>query len=283
LPLNVLLTYLAEDSSASDSNEEESKTDNEEEEEEAEESDDDEDEDGEDDDDNTSMPTLKKKLPVKKAATLTTASPKKKPAAKKNSVDSLAEGVTSLSLGCKKWSFKTADPFFVRGPFTKAEGRFDFDYCEVDILIGTPLPQEYISAVLSPEGTHIIYKKAVPEMFGETARVKTEMGKKWRFDNSCVLSHDDTCQLIQETSKAKDKKFWCDDEDAQAIELPVRCQGMIHRTYPIYASGQMITDQKQYTMIMTCRVECHDQRNRRERKGKILVFDDGEVERIARE
>ena len=115
-------------------------------------------------------------------------------------------------------------------------------------------------------------------MFGETARVKTEMGKKWRFDNSRVLSHDDTCQLIRETSKAKDRKFWCDDEDAQAIELPVRCRGMIHRTYPIYATGQMIIGQKQYSMIMTCRVECHDQRNRRERKGKILVFDDGDVQ-----
>jgi len=227
------------------------------------------------------MPTatlVKKKSPVKKAATLTTASPKKKPAAKKNLVDSLAEGVTDLSLGCKKWSFKTADPFFLRGPFTKTEGRFVFDFCEVDILIGTPLPQEYISAVLSPEGTHIIYKKAVPEMCGETARVKTEMGKKWRFDNSRVLSHDDTCQLIRETSKAKDRKFWCDDEDAQAIELPVRCRGMIHRTYPIYATGQIIIGQKQYSMIMTCRVECHDQRNRRERKGKILVFDDGDVQ-----
>ena len=115
-------------------------------------------------------------------------------------------------------------------------------------------------------------------MFGETACVKMEMGKKRRFDNSHVLSHDDTCQMIQETSKAKDKKFWCIDEDAQAIGLPVHCRGMINRRYPIYTSGQLITGHKQYTMIMTCRVECHDQHNHREKKGKIFVFNNGDVE-----
>ncbi len=31
-------------------------------------------------------------------------------------------------------------------------------------------------------------------------------------------------------------------------------------------------------MIMTCRAECHDQHHLRERKGKILVFDDGDVQ-----
>ena len=76
----------------------------------------------------------------------------------------------------------------------------------------------------------------------------------------------------------KDRKLWCNDEDAQTIKLPVRCRGMIHRTYPVYATCQKILNFRQYAMIMTCRDECSDQRNCRERKGKVMVFDNGDVE-----
>jgi hypothetical protein len=82
--------------------------------------------------------------------------------------------------------------------------------------------------------------------------MKTMMGTKYRMDNSRVLAHDDTCQLIRETSKAKDGKFWYNDEDAQVIKLPVPCRGMIHKSYPLHPTGQLIRNQtQQYRMIMT--------------------------------
>ena len=232
--------------------------------------------DNNDDEDDDIMVTPKKKSV--KAATSTTASPKKKQVANKMSIESIAEGVGGLTVKCQMFSFSNEDIVFVRGPFTKTEGRYVTDFCEVDIEIGTPMPREFMSTVLSPKGTHIIYKKAAPEMFGEAARMKTMMGGKYRMDNSRVLAHDDTCQLIRETSKAKDGKFWCNDEDAQVIELPVPCRGMIHKSYPLHPTGQLIRNQTQYRMIMTCRVECANQRTRRERKGKVTVYDEGSVQ-----
>jgi hypothetical protein len=115
-------------------------------------------------------------------------------------------------------------------------------------------------------------------MFGEAARMKTMMGTKYRMDNSRVLAHDDTCQLIRETSKAKDGKFWCNDEDAQVIDLPVPCRWMIHKSYPLHLTDQLIRSQTQYRMIMTCQVECANQRTHRERKGKVTVYDEGSVQ-----
>jgi hypothetical protein len=185
LTLTCLLTkYLVEDG---DTNKE-SKTDDEDNEEETEESNKDKEEEAEKsikDKPNPITPPVKKKLPVKAAIT-TTASPKKnKPAAKTTSIDSIAEDIGGLSVGYRT---TIVDPLFVRGPYTKEEGKYIFDYCKVDIYIGTLIPQEYLQAVLSPEGTHIIYKKAVPEMFGKATRVKREMGTKKAW-TTCVFLH----------------------------------------------------------------------------------------------
>ena len=98
-----------------------------------------------------------------KAATSTTASPKKKQVANKMSIESIAEGVGGLTVKCQMFSFSNKDIVFVRGPFTKTEGRYITNYCEVDIKIGTPMPQEFMLTVLSPKSTHIFYKKATPE------------------------------------------------------------------------------------------------------------------------
>ncbi len=84
--------------------------------------------------------------------------------------------------------------------------------------------------------------------------------------------------MIRETSNAKDGKFWCNDEDAQVIDLPVPCRWMIHKSYPLHPTGQLIRNQTQYRMIMTCRVECANQRTHRERKGKVTVYDEGSVQ-----
>ena len=147
-------------------------------------------EDNNDNEDNNIMVTPKKKSV--KAAASTTASPKKKQVANKMSIESIAEGVGGVTVKCQTFSFSNKDIVFVRGPFTKSEGRYVTDYCKVDIEIGTPMSREFMSTVLSPKGTHIFYKKAAPEMFGEAARMKTMMGTKYRMDSSCVLAHNDT-------------------------------------------------------------------------------------------
>ncbi len=193
-------------------------------------------------------------------------------------MDALAEGVHGLYVGCTLWSFKVNDFFFLRGPFTETEGHYGTNFCEVDIYVGMLTPQENFLFALSPDGNHVIYKKAVPEMFGEADRLRSEMKNKYRLDNSRVLAHDNTCQLIQTTSKAMNKKFWCDDRNAQIIELPVQCRGSISKKFPTYPNGiQIQNGQKQYQMIVTCRIECAFQKNRSERKGKIVVYEDGDV------
>jgi len=53
---------------------------------------------------------------------------------------------------------------------------------------------------------------------------------------------------------------------------------MIHKSYPLHPTGQLIRNQTQYRMIMTCRVECANQRTRRERTGKDTVYDEGSVQ-----
>jgi hypothetical protein len=123
----------------SDTEEGENNNNEEEEEEEA--------EDNNDDKDNNIMVTPKKKSV--KAATSTTASPKKKQVANKMSIESIAEGVGGLTVKCQMFYFSNEDIVFVRGPFTKTEGRYITDYCEVDIEIGTPMRLSYLLKALT--------------------------------------------------------------------------------------------------------------------------------------
>ncbi len=74
------------------------------------------------------------------------------------------------------------------------------------------------------------------------------------------------------------KKFWCDDGDAQIIELPIQCRGSIHKKFLTYPTGIQIQNaQKQYQMIVTCYIECALQQNQRKRRAKVVVYDDGNV------
>ncbi len=193
-------------------------------------------------------------------------------------MDVLAEGVHGLSVGSKMWFFKVNVPFFLKGLFTKTKGPYVTIFFDVDICVGMLIPQENLSFALSPVGNHIIYKKAMPEMFGEADCLRLEMKNKYCLDSSQVLAHDSTCQLIRSMTKAMNKKFWCDDGDSQIIELPIQCRGSIHKKFPTYpTSNQIQNAQKQYQMIMTCRIECAFQKNCRKRKAKVVVYDDGDV------
>ncbi len=127
------------------------------------------------------MPPKSKKLPVKVATSTT---PKKKKPLGVNSMDLLAEGIHGLYVGCKLCSFKVNYPFFLWGLFTKTKGPYVTNFCEVDIYVGMPTPQENFLFALSPDDNHFIYKKAVPEMFGEADHLRLEMKKKYCLDNS---------------------------------------------------------------------------------------------------
>ena len=151
------------------------------------------------------------------------------------------------------------------------------DYTEVDISVGQSIPEEFISVTLSPDGLSVIYKKATHEMFGEAERMKVELGNNYKVDNPRVLAHDDTCQMIRSTCKAKDGKFWSTDEDMQIINLPGKCRGMIKKKFNIYPTKFKLNGHTQFVMIMTLRIELDKQWIRQEKKGKIDVHSDGEL------
>ena len=114
-------------------------------------------------------------------------------------------------------------------------------------------------------------------MFGETGRMKVELGQKYRADKPRVLAHDNMCQMICTTCKAKDGKFWPIDEDMQNIDLPGKCRGMIKKKFNVYPTKFNLNGQTQYVMIMTLRIELDKQQICREKKGKIEVYSDGEL------
>jgi hypothetical protein len=113
---------------------------------------------------------------------------------KKKPMDLLAEGVCGLSFSrkIKMWSFKVNDIFFIKEPFTKTKERYVSNFCEVDIFVGTLIPQENLLFALSPDSNHIIYKKALPEMFGEADPLRLEMENKilhGQLAGSCTPTH----------------------------------------------------------------------------------------------
>jgi hypothetical protein len=122
---------------------------------------------------NMVTPTKKNKLPAK-AATSTTKAKK----IKSTEVDSIAKGIDGLSMGTNNhlFSVQSIDPFFIRPRVPHKEWGEVRDYTEVDIRVGQSIPEEFISVTLYPDGRHINYKKATHKMFGETGRMKVELG-----------------------------------------------------------------------------------------------------------
>ena len=114
-------------------------------------------------------------------------------------------------------------------------------------------------------------------MFGEAALMKLDEGSTYRADNPRVLAHDDTCQMIRTTCKAKDGKFWPTDQDMQIIVLHEKCRGMIMKKFSVYPTKFTVDGKTQYTMILTLRIELESQRVRREKKGKVVVHGNGDA------
>ena len=107
--------------------------------------------------------------------------------------------------------------------------------------------------------------------------MKVELGKNYKVDNPRVLAHDDTCQMIRSTCKAKDGKFWPTNEEVQIINLPGKCRGAIMKKFNIYPTPFKVNTHVQFTMIMTLRIELENQRVRREKKGMIAIHALGEL------
>ena len=131
-------------------------------------------------------PTKKNKSPAKAATSATKA---KK--IKSSEVDSIAKGIDVISIGTTNlFSVKSIDPIFIRPGVVIEEYVEVKDYAEVDIKVGLPITEEFISVTLSPDGQRIFYKKATLKMCGETGRMKVKLGKKYRADNPRVLAHN---------------------------------------------------------------------------------------------
>jgi hypothetical protein len=105
---------------------------------------------------NEEMATPKKKTPTKKDASPVKA---KKVKVSSSAVDSVAKSISDISISATSlFSFKRTDPVFDR-PNVSIELYGEMkDYYEVDVLVGTPVREDYISLTLAPDGRQIRYK-----------------------------------------------------------------------------------------------------------------------------
>jgi len=67
------------------------------------------------------------------------------------------------------------------------------------------------------------------------------------------------------------------DEDAQIVQLPFRCRGKIKKSWHYYSTGEIVKGHNQYVAILTCRVEAWEQRTEREKKGRVSIYDNGDL------
>ena len=219
----------------------------------------------EEDEDDSKMPP-KKKSPKKKAVASS--------AAGTDAIeDHLASSMGNIKINDNKgrlYNFDNKDSEFVK-EFTKG----GTDYVEVDVFVGGAIFDEYSILVnLTKDGNGMEYRKSTPEMFGETARLQTVMGRRWNPDDSRAMSHDNTTQIIRKNDKAVHHMHW---GKPQVIPLPVKCVGKIKRTWNNFSTGKVINGHVQYISILTCRVKAAVQRTEREKRAAVNTFDGGHM------
>ena len=96
------------------------------------------------------MVTPKKKLPTKAATSTSTTKAKK---SKLSEVESISKSISGISISTANvFSVKCVDPVFRRKLVPAKEYGHVKDYTEVDIKIGQPIPEDYISVALSSDG-----------------------------------------------------------------------------------------------------------------------------------
>mmetsp|Transcript_14666 Transcript_14666/g.26497 ORF Transcript_14666/g.26497 Transcript_14666/m.26497 type:complete len:205 (-) Transcript_14666:205-819(-) len=167
-------------------------------------------------------------------------------------------GKVSLEDNFKSYNFNTTDPTFFR-KFTKK----NVNYVEVDFFVGALITEDFINVEFVNDGMAIQYQKATPQMFGEVSRLKIEMGqRKFHPDDSRVVAHDDTVQDIRRNEKAVNKLFW-GDKDTQIVALPEKCKGKIRKEWNNYSSGGIVNGNRQFFLILTCRMETEQQRSKK--------------------
>lgn len=182
--------------------------------------------------------------------------------------EDLAKSVGQISIQDKPYSFDRKDP-----SLTKKYCKKNINYAEVDFYVGGIQPEHHFQVDLIEGGNGLRYQKATPEMFGETARLKKDMGTKWHEDDTRVVAHDNTVQVVRKDDKPVHKMYW-GDQDAQIVPLPFKCRGKIKKSWNYYKTGTVIRNHQQYVAILTCRIEAAEQRNAREKKGKVSIHDD---------
>ena len=129
------------------------------------------------DKDERNMPP-KKKLPKMKAVASSAAGTDA-------TEDHLASVMCNVKISSNKgrlYNFDNQDSEFAT-EFTKG----GIEYCEVDFFIdGAIYDDSSILVNLTKDGNSMEYQKSTPDMFSETARLQTVMGRRWNLDDSCA-------------------------------------------------------------------------------------------------
>ena len=93
----------------------------------------------------------------------------------------------------------------------------------------------------------------------------------YRKNDSRVIGHNKTVQVVSKTHKAIDGKFW---GKAQVIKLPVKCEGPPNITRSLHKTGVQVAGQHQFMRIVTLLYRVAKVRVRWEKKATTCVCDD---------
>lgn len=182
----------------------------------------------------------------------------------------LASALDKVTINDKScpYSFDQKDPWLLK-VYTKS----NVNYAEVDFFAGAVFSEGSFIMDLVKNGHGMRYRKSTPSMFGEVARLKKDMGRRWHHDDTRVVAHDDTVQVIRAKDKPVHDMHW-GREDCLVVPLPFRCRGKIKKSWHYYRSGISVKNNQQYIAVLTCRVEAAEQRSEKEKKGRIAIHDD---------
>lgn len=86
-----------------------------------------------------------------------------------------------------------------------------------------PLPKNHFRVTLSDDGCEASLQVATPALFGETKRLKAQMGvDAWKKNDPRVVAHGTVVQDIRKNSKPEDGMQW---GKPQTVRLPAPCEG----------------------------------------------------------
>ena len=164
------------------------------------------------------------------------------------------------------FSFDCTNPYVY-----KAYCKNKVDKLELEFLT-FPFPKDYFKISLEKGGTEVHLWIATPEHFGETKRMKAQIGRaKYKTNDPRAIAQEDAVQEIRGQSKAVNKKFW--GEKPQIVELPVKCEGVPGKAWTMHKITE-VAGQDQYAQIITLIYKVAKQRVAREKEGRTSICEE---------